>query len=157
MASRSYCLPIVGLASLTAVPFAQLSTPATTGIEIMGIELGQETSEVSQQEILTLIHRSTASTLPTATTPIPMFMRATATASLLTGSTTTNAAGIASVTGTAVDTFQLPPFNVLNGFIWYPPEGMRMTLGPSRFLTLQFKTAPAANTWSGAIYFRELS
>lgn len=155
-AGHTYVLPIAALTSLTAVPFAQLATPATVSIEIIGIELGQETSETSQQEILTLIHRSTASTLPTSTTPINLTMRATAIASLLTGSTTTNATGIATITGTAVDTIQLPPFNVLNGFLWYPPSDMRVTLAPSRFLTLQFKTAPAANTWSGGIYFREL-
>lgn len=150
-----FILPISSLASLTAVPFAQLATPATCAIEIFAIELGQETSETSQQEILTLVHRSTASTLPTGTTPINMSMRATAVASLLTGSTTTNAVGIATVTGSAVDTIQLPPFNALNGFIWYPPRPI--ILAPSRFLTLQFKAAPAANTWSGGVYFRELN
>lgn len=149
-----FVLPINQLASLTAVPFAQLATPGTVGIRIWRIELGQETSEVSQQEALTLIHRSTASTLPTSTTPIPAHMRATAVNSLLTGSTTTNATGIATGTGTAVDTFRLPPFNVLNGFVWEPP--FEMKLAPSRFLTLQFATAPAANTWSGGIYFEEL-
>ena len=155
MAGLTYVLPIAALTALTAVPFAQLATPATVSIRIRGIELGQEASETSQQEILTLIHRSTASTLPTSTTPVPTFMRATAIASLLTGSTTTNATGIATVTGTAVDTFQLPPFNVLNGFIWYPV--VDFIVAPSRFLTLQFKTAPAANTWSGGIYFEELN
>ena len=154
--SHVYVLPIAGLTALTAVPFAQLATPATAAIRILAIELGQETSETSQQEILTLIHRSSASTLPTSTTPLNTLMRAAAIASLLTGSTTTNATGIATVTGTAVDTFQLPPFNVLNGFLWYPPERIPFILAPSRFLTLQFKTAPAANTWSGGIYFEEL-
>mgnify|MGYP001600187362 CR=1 FL=1 len=155
MADMIYVLPIAGLTALTAVPFAQLATPATTCIEILWIELGQETSETSQQEILTLIHRSTASTLPTSTTPVPYFFRATAIASLLTGSTTTNAIGIATVTGTAVDTIQLPPFNALNSFLWYPPKPI--PVAPSRFVTLQFKTAPAANTWSGGIFFRETS
>lgn len=149
-----YVLPISGLTALTAVPFAQLSTPATCAIEVYAIELGQETSETSQQEILTLTHRSSASTLPTSTAPINLTMRATAIASLLTGSTTTNATGIASVTGTLVETILLPSFNALNGFIWIPPKPI--ILAPSRFLTLQFKTAPAANTWSGGIYFREL-
>ena len=157
MADSIFFLPITALASLTAVPFAQLATPATVGIEIIAIEIGQETSEVSQQEVMTLTHRSTASTLPTSTTPVPANFRATVINSLLTGSTTTNATGIASVTGTLVDTIILPPFNVLNGFLWYPPELMRPRLAPSRFLTLQFKTAPAANTWSGGIWFREMS
>ena len=156
MAKGVFGLPIAALTALTAVPFAQLATPATVSIEIVAIELGQETSETSQQEILTLTHRSSASTLPTSTTPVPTDWRAVAIASLLTGSTTTNAIGIATVTGTLVDTLQLPPFNVLNGLLWYPPSDMRPQLAPSRFLTLQFKTAPAANTWSGMIYFREL-
>ena len=85
--SHVYVLPIAGLTALTAVPFAQLATPATVAIRILAIELGQETSETSQQEILTLIHRSSASTLPTSTTPLNTLMRAAAIASLLTGST----------------------------------------------------------------------
>lgn len=149
-----YVLPIVGLSSLTGAPFAQLATPATCAIELFCIELGQETSETSQMECLTLVHRSTASTLPSGVTPINLSMRATPVASLLTSSTTTNATGIASGTGTPVDTLVLPPFNVLNGFIWIPARPI--ILAPSRFLTLQFKTAPAANTWSGGMYFREL-
>lgn len=153
MPGKFFYLPINQLASLTAVPFAQLATPATTPIRIARIELGQETSEVSQQEALTLTHRSTASTMAASTTPIPMDWRATADASLLTGSTTTNGTGIATVTGTLVDTLRLPPFNVLNGFIWEPPGPL--WLAPSRFATLQFATAPAANTWSGAIYWEE--
>ena len=152
-----YMLPWTALTALTAVPFAQLATPATQGIKVIAIECGQETSETSQQEVLTLAHRSTASTLPTSTTPFNMSLRATAIASLLTGSTTTNAVGIATVTGTLVEAIPLPPFNALNGFLWYPPEIMRPTLAPSRFMTLQFRTAPAANTWSGGIYFEELT
>lgn len=157
MSERTFFLPITALTSLTGVPFAQLATPATCSIEIVGIEIGQETSEVSQQEVLTLTHRSTASTLPASTTPVPTAWRASASVSLLTGSTTTNATGIASVTGTLVDTLILPPFNVLNGFFWYPDENRSIILAPSRFATLQFKTAPAALTWSGAIFFRELN
>lgn len=149
-----YVLPISGLTALTAVPFAQLSTPATMAIEVYAIELGQETSETSQQEQLRITHRSTASTLAAPTTPIPLKFRATAIASLLTGSTTTNATGIATVTGTSVAEILLPSFNVLNGFLWYPPRPI--IVAPSRFLTMSFKTAPAANTWSGGIYFREL-
>jgi len=150
-----YVLPISGLTALTAVPFAQLATPATTGIVIIGIELGQETSETSQQEQLTLNRRSTASTLPTSTTPLRLGSRTTA--SLLTGSTTTNATGIATVSGTTGDIILLPSFNVLNSFIWYPLPEMRIHLGVSEFITPQFKTAPAANTWSGGIYFEELN
>lgn len=154
-AGRVYVLPIVSLTALTAVPFAQLATPATVAIELIGIELGQETSETSQQEIITLMRRSSASTLPTATTPNALNQRDPA--SLLTGSTTTNAAGIATVTGTAGNILWRKCFNVLNGIEFWWPEITRPTMEPSAFLTLQFLTAPAANTWSGNIYFREIN
>lgn len=153
MARGEFILPISGLTSLTAVPFAQLATPATTGIEILGIELGQETSETSQQEQLQLNRRTTASTLPTSTTPLKTDPNDQA--SKLTGSTTTNATGIATVSGTTGDIILLPAFNVLNGFIWSPLA--RLFVPPSSFIVLEFKTAPAANTFSGAIYFRETS
>lgn len=150
-----YVLPITSLASLTAVPFAQLAPPATTGIEILALELGQETSETSQQEILTIARRSTASTLPTSTTPLAL--REKDPVSLLTGSTTTNATGIATVTGTVGNVLVRLCFNVLNGLLWLPVPENRITVAPSSFLTLQFLTAPAANTWSGQIYYRELN
>lgn len=153
MARGEYIFPISGLTSLTAVPFAQLSTPATTGIEILSIELGQETSETSQQEQLQLNRRTTASTLPTATTPLKTDPNDQA--SLLTGSTTTNATGIASVSGTTGNIILLPSFNVINGFTWSPLA--RLFVPPSSFLVLEFKTAPAANTWSGGIWYRETS
>lgn len=153
MARGEYFFPISGLTGLTAVPFAQLATPATTGIEIIDIELGQETSETSQQEQLQLNRRTTASTLPTSTTPLKSDPNDQA--SKLTGSTTTNAAGIASAQGTDGDIILLPSFNVVNGFLWVPP--VRLYVPPSSFIVLQFKTAPAANTWSGGIWFRETS
>jgi len=153
MARGEYTLPISALASLTAVPFAQLSTPATVGIAILRIEISQETSETSQQEILQLNRRTTASTLPTTTTPLKTDPNDQA--SKLTGSTTTNATGIASASGTTGDIHILPGFNVLNGFIWEPP--CLFVVPPSSFIVLEFKTAPAANTWSGLIWFRELS
>ncbi len=153
MARGEYILPISALTSLTAVPFAQLATPSTTGIEILAIELGQETSETSQQEQLQLNRRTTASTLPTSTTPLKTDPNDQA--SKLTGSTTTNATGIASASGTTGDIIPLPSFNVLNAFIWRPPA--TLIVPPSSFIVLEFKTAPAANTWSGCIWFRETS
>lgn len=153
MARGEYYLPISALASLTGVPFVQLATPATTGIEILCIELGQETSETSQQEVLQLNRRTTASTLPTSTTPLKTDPNDQA--SKLTGSTTTNAIGIASASGTTGDILIIPPFNVLNGLIWVPPAAY--VIPPSSFVVLEFKTAPAANTWSGSVYFRERS
>src|SRR5436853_6136731 len=112
-----YYLPILGLTGLTAVPFAQIATPATMGIEIMEIWLGQETSETVQQEVLSLCRRSTASTLPTATTPVTNGDDGGT--SLLTGSTTTNATGIATVTGTLITNSTLRfPLNALGGLLY---------------------------------------
>jgi len=153
--ARSYTFIISALTGLTAVPFAQLATPATTAIELIRFELGQETSETSQQECVTLTRRSTASTLPTSTTPLALSQRDPA--SLLTGSTTTNAQGIATVTGTIGNLLKRWTFNVLNGLLWVPVPEERITVEPSSFVTWQFATAPAANTWSGEIVFRELS
>lgn len=154
MANRTYTLPVTALTALTAVPFAQLATPATVAIEIMEIFLGQETSETSQQEVLAIATRSTASTLPTSTTPTKL--NTNDPASKLTGSTTTNAIGIASATGTLIEITHRLPFNVLSGLYWVPPADARPVLGPSGFWTLHFPTAPAANTWSGYISFREI-
>ena len=153
MAGMFY-LPILGLTSLTGVPFAQLATPATCGIEIMEIWLGQETSETNQQEVISISRRSTASTLPTATTPVSNGDDAGA--SLLTGSTTTNATGIATVTGTIIANSTLRfPLNALGGLLYVFTGEVGYQLKPSSFATLQFVTAPAANTWSGHIKFRE--
>jgi hypothetical protein len=153
MAGMFY-LPILGLTSLTAVPFAQLATPATCGIEVLELFLGQETSETNQQEVISISRRSTASTLPTATTPVTNGDDAGA--SLLTGSTTTNATGIATVTGTLITNTTLRfPLNALGGLLYVFTGEVGYQLKPSSFLTLQFVTAPAANTWSGHIKYRE--
>lgn len=150
--AREFAIPIISLASLTAVPFLQLATPATTGIEIYEINLGQETSETNQQEIITLARRSTASTLPTAQTGIGLSAGDT---TLLASSTTTNAQGIATVTGTLTSTPLRLPFNALGG-LFYAFQ-VPFKLAPSLFVTLQFATAPAANTWSGFVLYRETS
>lgn len=152
---RTYSFVIAGLTSLTGVPFAQIATPATCAFEIVSFELGQETSETSQQEVISIMRRSTASTLPTATTWVALNQRDPATS--LAATTTTNAQGIATVTGTAGNVLRRLTFNVLNGCLWVPTPAETIIMEPSAFLTFQFVTAPAANTWSGTIVGRELS
>lgn len=152
-----FYLPILGLTSLTAVPFAQIATPATTSLEIIELYLGQETTEATQQECISISRRSTASTLPTSTTPVsPADDGGT---SLLTGSTTTNATGIATVTGTIISNSTLRfTLNALGGLLYqFGQTYGAYRLKPSSFITLQFVTAPLANTWSGHILFRETS
>lgn len=152
---RAYAMNINALTGLTAVPFVQLATPATTSIEILSIELTQETSETSQQEVIQITRRSTASTLPTALTGLALNENDPAT--LLTATTTTNAQGIASVTGTIGNILRRTAFNALNGYLWIPKPEETIVIKPSGFLTLQFPTAPAANTWAGTIIYRELT
>lgn len=151
--TREYSFVFGGLSSLTTAPFVQLATPATTGIQIIRIELGQEASATSAQAILTAMRRSTASTMPTAVTPLAL--TETDPASLLAGSTTTNTSGIASVTGTAGNILTRWCFNVLSGLLYVPVPEERITMKPSSFLTLQFPTTPPAVTWSGHIIYTE--
>ena len=155
MADMIYVLPIAGLTALTAVPFAQLATPATTGIEILWIELGQETSETSQQEALQLVRRSTNSTLPNVAERPSLNEGGPAT--LLGATSITNAIGVATGTGSFTASLTKFTFNALNGLLYLPVPEERITISPSKFLTLEFPTAPAANTWSGYITYRELT
>jgi hypothetical protein len=158
MGVAAYTLTFNGLtfAANGTQPFLQIATPATQGIEILSLFMGQETSEVSQQECITLTRRSAASTMAAGLTPIAT--REKDGASLLVSGTTANGSGVtATAAGTLVSTPLIFPFNALNGLLYLPLPEERITIGPSGFLTIQFKTAPAANTWSGQLIFRELA
>ena len=154
MSNRPYSFIIKSASALTAVPFAQLATPATTGIEILRIEIGQETSETSQQEALMLVRRSTNTTLPNVAERISL--RQGGPATLLAGTSITNAIGVATGVGSYTASAMRWTFNALNGFLYLPVPEERITLQPSAFATLEFLTAPAANTWSGHIIYQEL-
>lgn len=144
------------ITSPTTTPFLQLATPTNAGLTIVEFSLGQESSETSEQLVVTGQRRSTASTLPTAAT----IEKAdpTAPASLLATTTTTNAYGIASATGTASGgAFPRWPFNALNGLYYVPPPEARIFLNISSFLTFQFVTAPTAGpVWSGYVIVVEV-
>lgn len=141
---REYSMVLPGIANPTAAPFAQIATPASTGVRIIRIELGVETAAAtSAQVVLTAIRRSTASTLPTAATLAALSENDPAT--LLTKSTTTCAYGIATVTGTAAtgdgaNGLHRWAFNVLNGLIWTPSYDEQVFIKPSSWWTLQFTT-----------------
>lgn len=152
---RAYTFIIPSLSAITTTPFAQLATPATTAIEILRVELGQETSESSQQELMTFTRRTTNSTFPSVADRNRNAQRGPE--SLLTGSSTGNAYGVSTGTGSAGSQVGRFTFNALNGFLYLPVPEERITVEPSSFLTLEFPTAPAANTWSGIIVYQELS
>ena len=153
--SRPYSFIIHSLSAITTAPFAQLATPATTSIEIIRIELGQETNETSQQEVLQLVRRSTNSTFPTVAERPSLAEGGPAT--LLAGTSITNTFGVATGTGSFTASLMKFTFNALNGLLYLPVPEERIRMSPSKFLTLEFPTAPAANTWSGHITYRELT
>ncbi len=77
--------------------------------------------------------------------------------SVLTGSTTTNAVGIATVTGTIGDILAELDVNVLVGISWFPEKlGLPpIPMPPSSFLTLDFPGVPPNGTYGGQLYYRE--
>ena len=154
MANRPYSFVIKSVSAITAVPFAQLATPTTTGIEILRIEIGQQTSETSQQEALMLVRRSTNTTLPNVAERVSL--RQAGPATLMAGTSITNAIGVATGVGSYTASTVLWTFNALNGFLYLPVPEERITLQPSSFATLEFLTAPAANTYHGHIIYQEL-
>jgi hypothetical protein len=149
----SYVIPFT-VTNPTAVPFLQLATPANAGIAILEMFLGQEASETSEQTALNVIRRTTASTLPTAATINQL--DPTGPTTRLNSATTTNAFGIASVTGTAGATLKRWTFNTLNGLLYVPAPEARIVMDISQFLTFQFAIAPAANVFDGYIALMEL-
>jgi len=155
MSGRPFSYIIKSVSAITGVPFAQLATPATTSLEILRIELGQETSETSQQEALMLVRRSTNTTLPNVAERVATEQGGPAT--LLAGTSITNAIGVATATGSYTASLMRWTFNALNGFLYLPVPEERITLNPSAFITLEFITAPAANTYSGHIIYQELT
>jgi len=159
--ARSYRLLIPGLTSLTTTSFLQLATPAKTGIRITEIVLGQSPSTNSFQTYITLTRRTTASTLPTAGTIVPM--AESDSTSLLTSTTMTNAVGIATVAGTVDSIISYLPFNVVGqGLYWSAtrPEH-EIAIGPSGvtapFLTMEFPVSPGSLTFYGHVSFIEVS
>lgn len=148
-----YILPFT-VTNPTTVPFLQLATPTNTGLLIHEFVIGQEASTTSAQAVLTAQRRSTASTLPTAGTAVSL--DPTGPATRLASSTTTNAYGIASATGTAGAALHRWTFNVLSGLLYVPTPDARIAMDISQFLTFQFPTAPANNIYSGHIVYEEI-
>ena len=152
---RPYSYIIKSVSGITGTPFAGLATPATTSIEIVRIELGQQDSETSQQEILMLVRRSTNSTFPNVAERV--VLDETDAGTLLAATSITNGIGVATATGSYTASMMRWTFNALNGFLYLPVPEERPIVKPSSFATLEFLTAPAANTYSGHIIYRELS
>jgi len=166
MRHRTYSLPIlqktVTVATDLDKPFAQLSTPADTAIEVCGLHLGQfnSTTLVTTDGtfLVTMTQRSAATTLASSTTPVRIASSQDP-VSKLTGSTTTNATGISGAGGTAV--------TIVRRFLVELQDPLRLSpilfepfcLEPSEFVTLEIDDAassPATLVLTGDWLFREL-
>lgn len=156
MANRdTFVIPFT-ITNPTTTPFLQLATPTTCGLDILEFEIGHETVPTSEQIVMTVMRRTTASTCPTAAAINPLDTSASGgTATKLASTTTTNAYGIASATGTAGALLQRWTFNALNGKIWVPTPRTIISMDISQFLTFQFPTAPANAIVSGYITVAE--
>jgi hypothetical protein len=148
-----YVIPFT-VTNPTTAPFLQLATPTNAGLELTEFALGQEASETSEQAVVRAVRRTTASTLPTAAAINRLDPSDNATR--LASSTTTNAYGVASATGTLGDLLHRWTFNALNGLLYVPVPEARIQMDVSQFLTFEFPTAPAANVYSGYVTVREL-
>jgi hypothetical protein len=136
-------------------PIFQIATPSGLGLVILAIELDQINDETAQQLGVRLTRRSTASTLPNSVAAENMDRRNSATSGL-TFSTTTNAYGVATVTGTRVAEVRLPSFDARAGLYWEPAPERRIHIPPSAFYTLDFEAAPGATpTWVPKVYVAE--
>jgi hypothetical protein len=155
---KTFQLSIADAAALalnSTAPIFQIATPAALGLVILAIELTQINDETAQQLGIRLTRRSTASTLVTAAAAENLDRR-NAAASGLTFSTTTNAYGVATVTGTRVAEIRLPSFDSRAGLYWEPAPERRIHIPPSAFYTLEFEAAPGATpTWVPAFYVGE--
>lgn len=153
MANRDAFIIPFTITNPTTTPFLQLATPTTCGLDILEFEIGHETVPTSEQIVMTVMRRTTASTCPTAAAINPL--DPTAPAGKLVSTTTTNAYGIASATGTAGALLHRWTFNALNGKLWVPTPRTIISMDISQFLTFQFPTAPANAIVSGYITVTE--
>lgn len=148
-----YSMPFT-ITNPTTAPIVQIATPTNAGARILEFFICQEAGETAEQAALTIQRRTTASTLPTAGTIVKM--DPTDAATRLASSTTTNAYGIASATGTAGDLMMRFAFDVRVGLFYAPSDlNAAILMDVSQFLTFQFVASPSNNTYSGHVIFEE--
>ena len=150
-----YILPFT-VTNPTTAPFLQLATPTNAGLEVVEFVVGLEagTSPTSTQFVVTAQRRTSASTLPTAATIVKLDPGDVATR--LASSTTTNAYGIASATGTGGDALQRWPLNIVGqGLLWVPTPKSVIEMDISQFLTWQFLATPTAGVYGGYVALEE--
>lgn len=148
-----YIIPFT-ITNPTGVPFLQLATPTNAGLRLLEFFIGQEAGETAEQVAIQCARRTTASTLPTAAA-VNKLDPTDGTPRLAT-TTTTNAYGIATGTGTLGDLLEVFTGDCRVGVQYAPStEEASVLMDISQFLTFHFKTAPAANVYSGFVKVEE--
>lgn len=148
-----YIIPFT-VTNPTTTPFLQLATPSNAGLRLVEFFVGQEAGETAEQVAITAQRRTAASTLPTAAA-VNKLDPTDATSRLAT-TTTTNAYGIATATGSAGDLMYTFTGDCRVGVQYAPSaEDAALLMDISQFLTFQFKAAPAANVYSGFVIVEE--
>ena len=149
-----YTIPFT-VTNPTTAPFLQLATPTNAGLMLLEFFVCQEAGETAEQVAMTIARRTTASTLPTAASVNKL--DPTDASSRLASSTTTNAYGIASATGTLGDILARFAFDTRVGLFYAPSDvSVAMLMDISQFLTFQFVATPANNVYSGHVIIEEV-
>jgi hypothetical protein len=149
-----YIIPFT-ITNPTTAPFLQLATPTNAGLRILEFFVGQEAGETAEQIAIQAARRTTASTLPTAAAVNKL--DPTDANSRLATTTTTNAYGIASATGTLGDLLEVFTGDCRVGVQYAPSdESAASIMDVSQFLTFHFKAAPSANVYSGFVKVEEI-
>lgn len=162
-----YSLPITALLNVnTTYPFAQLATPATSGIEIMGIRMLPRNSTSTAALGIYGNYRSAGASFPTFTTPRKLLQRDPASLLPASGTPSTNTAvGLATTLGTEVASTQRywnfqQSYGLREGTCgpyYDPAASLGIMVEPSSFYCFQFTSIPPATvSFDGEIIFREV-
>jgi hypothetical protein len=135
--ARTYSIDTTIAALSTAKDILRVSAPATAVLELIRVEVTQDTSETSEQLPLSIYRASTAGT-GTARTPRPYEVG-------------DPAAAATAVSDLSADTTKSPaePLwtsaqNVLAGWLYHPVPDERIVVPPSGSIAVRLETAPGA-------------
>lgn len=152
--SRMYSVIFENVAVTAAQDVFAIVAAAGKNLRVCSITLGQ-TTDVGDaaEEILRVRIRSGQTTVGsggTAPTPVPLNVTDAAAGFTARVNDTTQASA-----GTIV-TLMMDTWNIRTGYVWIPPEDMRIELTGGRRLTFELPAAPADSiTCSGSMYVEE--
>jgi len=134
---RTFSLDFTIASLAAAKDIARLTAPATAVLELIRLEVTQDTSETSEQLPLSIYRASTAGT-GTAATPRPYEVGDNAFA----GSAVVNLT--ADTTKSPTEPLWTSAQNVLSGWLYHPVPDERIIVPPSGIIAVRLETAPGA-------------